>query len=54
VLQVNPHSVPSHVAAALVGVGHAVQEAPQELGLVFGWQVPLQSWVPAAQNPWHD
>jgi len=54
VLQVNPHCVPSQVAAPLVGVGHGAHDVPQELGLVFGWQVPLQSWLPLAQTPEHD
>jgi hypothetical protein len=43
VLQVNPHCVPSHVAAPLAGVGQGVHDGPHELGLLFGWQVPLQS-----------
>jgi hypothetical protein len=51
VLHVKPHWVPSQVAAPLVGVGHGVHDVPQELGLAFGWQVPLQSWVPDAQTP---
>lgn len=53
-LQVNPHAVPSQVAAPLVGVEHGVHEAPHELALVLGWQVPLQSWVPVGQTPRHD
>jgi hypothetical protein len=27
---------------------------PHELGLAFGWHVPEQSWLPAAQTPMHD
>jgi hypothetical protein len=41
-----------HVAVELAGVAHAVQAvAPQLFGLVFGWQMPPQSWLPAAQTP---
>jgi hypothetical protein len=54
VLQVNPQPVPSQVAAPFMGVAHAVHELPHEFGLLLGWQVPLQSWVPIGQAPLHD
>ena len=53
-LQVNPHAVPSHVAVPFIGVEHAMHDVPHELGLVSGWQVPLQSWLPLGQTPEHD
>lgn len=54
-LQVNPQLVPSHVAVPFIGVEHGVHdEAPHEFGLEFGWQVPLQSWLPLGQTPEHD
>jgi hypothetical protein len=53
VLQVNPHVVPSQVAAPFVGVAHGVHEVPHEFALLLGWQVPLQSWVPIGQTPAH-
>jgi hypothetical protein len=42
-LHVEPQLVPLHVAVALAGVGQGVHDGPQELGLLFGWQVPEQS-----------
>jgi hypothetical protein len=51
----NPHCVPSQVATAFSGVEHGVHDvAPQLLGLLFAWQLPLQSCVPAEQVPRHD
>ena len=39
----------------LAGVEHGVHaDVPHELGLVFGWQVPLQSCVPFGQTPAHE
>jgi hypothetical protein len=55
VLQVNPQAVPSQVAVPFIGVEHGVHDVtPHEFGLLFGWQVPLQSWLPSAQTPEHD
>jgi hypothetical protein len=54
VLQVNPQLVPSQVAEPFIGVEHGVHETPHEFGLVFGWHVPLQSWLPLGQTPEHD
>ena len=53
-LQVNPQLVLSQVAVPFIGVEHAVHDAPHEFGLVFGWQVPEQSWLPLGQTPEHD
>ncbi len=53
-LQVNPQLVPSHVAVPFMGVEHAVHDVPHEFGLVFCWQVPLQSWLPLAHTPEQD
>jgi hypothetical protein len=54
VLQVNPHAVPSQVALPFIGVEHGVQDAaPHAFGLVFGWQVPEQSWLPLGHTPEH-
>ncbi len=53
-LQVNPQAVPSQVAAPFVGVAHGVHDVPHELGLVLGWHVPPQSWLPLGQTPEHD
>ncbi len=54
-LQVNPQLVPSQVDIPLVGVEQGVHAVvPHELGLMFGWQVPLQSCVPLGQTPAHD
>ena len=53
-LQVNPQLVPSQVAVPFMGVEHAVHDMPHEFALVFGWQVPLQSWLPLAQTPEQD
>jgi hypothetical protein len=55
VLHVNPHAVPLHVSVALATAAHGVHAiAPQELVLVFGWQVPLQSWLPVGHIPTHE
>jgi len=55
VLQVNPQLVPSQVAVPFIGVEHGVHDvAPHEFGLVFGWHVPLQSWLPSGHMPEHD
>jgi hypothetical protein len=44
--QVNPQAPPVQVTLAEpTGDGHAVHEAPQELGLVSEAQTPLQLWV---------
>jgi hypothetical protein len=51
VLQVNPQAVPSQVVAPFVGVAHGVHDVPHELGLVLGWHVPEQSWLPLGQTP---
>ena len=54
-LQVNPQLVPSQVAVPFIGVEHGVHDvAPHEFGLVFGWHVPLQSWLPSGHMPEHD
>jgi hypothetical protein len=42
------------VAAPFVGIEHGVHNVPQELGLVSGWHVPEQSWLPLGQTPEHD
>ncbi len=49
-----PHDAPSQVAVPLVGAAHGVHEAPQLFGLALGWQLPEQSWLPAAHTPEHD
>jgi hypothetical protein len=55
VLQVKPQLVPSQVGAPFVGVAHGVHDdVPHELGLVLGWHVPEQSWLPLGQTPEHD
>jgi hypothetical protein len=51
---VNPHAVPSQVAVPCAGIGHAVQDVPHVFGLAFGWHVPEQSWLAAAQTPEHE
>ena len=53
-LQVNPHAVPSQVAVPFIGVEHAVHDVPHEFALLFGWQVPEQSWLPLGQTPEQD
>lgn len=52
--QVNPQAVPSQVGVPFAGIGHAVHDVPQVLGLAFGWQMPEQSWLPGLQVPEHD
>ncbi len=37
-----------------MGIGQGMHEVPHELVLVFGWQVPEQSWLPLGQTPEHD
>jgi hypothetical protein len=54
VAQVKPHAVPSQVGVPFAGIGHAVHDVPQVLGLAFGWQIPPQSWLPALQVPEQD
>jgi len=55
VLHVNPHAVPSQVSVALATAAHGVHAVePHEFVLVFGWQVPLQSWLPGGHTPTHD
>jgi hypothetical protein len=49
VLQTKPHVPPTHVAVALGGVGHGVQDVPQVAGLVLLTQTPPQLWNPALQ-----
>jgi len=51
--QVNPQAVPSQVGVPFAGIGHAVHNVPQVLGLAFGWQIPEQSWLPGLQVPEH-
>jgi hypothetical protein len=51
--QVKPQVVPSQVGVPFAGIGHAVHNAPQVLGLALGWQIPEQSWLPALQVPAH-
>jgi hypothetical protein len=52
VLQPMPQLVPSQVACPFDGgAGQAEQRVPQELGLVFDWQSPLQLCVPDEQVP---
>ena len=46
--------MPSQVAAPFIGVEHSVHDVPHEFGLMSGWQVPEQSWLPAGQTPWQD
>ena len=54
-LQAKPQLVPSQAAVPFIGVAHGVHDdGPHEFGLVFGWHVPLQSWLPLAQTPEHD
>ena len=51
----NPHAVPLHVGVALATAAHGVHAVvPHELVLVLGWQVPPQSWLPAAHEPMHE
>jgi hypothetical protein len=40
----NPHVVPSHVAIALAGAVHGVQEVPQLATAVFEAQAFPQAW----------
>ena len=50
-----PQAVPSQIGVPFIGVEHGVHDdVPHEFGLLFGWQVPLQSWLPSAHMPEHD
>ena len=53
-LQVTPQAPALHVAVPFVGVGHAVHEVPQELGLLSATQSPLQSCLPDGHLSRHD
>jgi hypothetical protein len=50
-LQLNAHAVPLHEAVEFAGVVHGAHAVPQLLVLVFVWQIPLQSCVPAGHIP---
>lgn len=51
-LQVYPQVVPLHVAVALAGVVHGVQDAPHESTEVFATHAPAHAWKPVLQlNP---
>ena len=41
-------------AAPFIGVEHSVHKVPHELGLISGWQTPMQSWLPPGQMPMHE
>ena len=54
-LQVNPHALPSQVAAALAGAEHAVHDVvPQLLVLLLEAQAPLHRCEPELQVKPHD
>jgi len=48
VLHVNPHAVPSQVAAPFGGVAQAVHALPQVATLLLETQLPEQTWYPDA------
>ena len=51
----NPQVVPLHVAVALAGGAHGVQDAPHVLTLVLSAQVfPPQRWNPFTHENPHD
>ncbi len=53
-MHAKPQETPSQVAVALPGTGHARQEAPQLLVLVFETHAPPQRWNPALHTNPHD
>jgi hypothetical protein len=54
VLQANPQLVPSQVAVPFIGVEHSMHDVPHVFGLMSGWQIPEQSWLPPGQTPAHE